>query len=279
MILVLIFLALHLFTSTGTINSNVIFKFWINTWVFAGILSYLYTEFVYKKTGFLYKVSKLNVISSVVELYLDPINKPLLYKAGQFVFLSVQNNSKVSSELHPYTISSNPNDYSIRISSKKLGDFSSKLDNVKEGDIIRLIGPYGYFNKDNFKNNKNQIWIAGGIGVTPFLSMLSNEKDSPSNNQISFFYSVKNESDQVYKTEIENNVKDLSNVSVNFNLDSKDGFLTAQKILDLSKFNKEDCLILICGPKPMMYALAKGFKSLGVDENNIVFEDFALKPV
>jgi predicted ferric reductase len=281
MVFVLVFLIVHMVNSNGSLGSNLILKIWVIGWAVAGILSWIYIEFFYKSYGpvFYYKVSKVNKLGSINELYLEPQNKPLTFVAGQFVFLSFLDNKSISNEFHPYTISSNPHDYSIRISAKNLGDYTSKLVNAEVGNLVKLIGPYGYFTKDRLAQYKNQIWIAGGIGVTPFLSMLAMEKDEPSSNNINFFYTAKTESEAVYKSEIVNNSADIDNFNLIFNTDDKDGFLTADKIAKNIKFDIKQAHILLCGPKAMMYSLRKQFKDLGVKDDQIIFEDFALKPV
>ncbi len=280
MILVLLFLGVHMAVNTGTIASNPIFKFWMMTWVFIGIVCWIYIEFFYKKIGpvFYYKVSKVNSLDSITELYLEPQNKPLVHKAGQFTFMSFLTNKLIGNEAHPYTISSNPHDYNIRISAKSLGDYSSKLYNAKQGDLVRLIGPYGYFTKDRLENSKKQIWIAGGIGVTPFLSMVAEEKDEPSGNNIHFFYTTKTDDEGVYRKEIESNADTVKNLSIHFNADSKDGYLTATKIAEIVKDDIKEYSILLCGPKSMMHSLKNQFKELGLSNEQIIFEDFALKP-
>lgn len=280
MFLVLIFLGIHLALNTGTIGSNDLFKFWMMSWVFIGIVSWIYVEFLYKRIGpvFYYKVSKVNILNSVTEIYLEPQNKPLLFKAGQFVFMSFIDNKEVGLEMHPYSISSNPHDYQIRISAKSLGDYSAKLTKAKQGDLVKLIGPYGYFTRERIKKTKKQIWIAGGIGVTPFLSMLGEEKDEPTGNKIKFFYSTKTDEESIYKEEILKNAENIKDLDVHINIDSKDGYLNAKRISEITEDSLVDYSVLICGPKVMMYSLKSQLKEIGLKDDQILFEDFALKP-
>lgn len=281
MVFVMVFLFVHLVNAPGSLDSNMLLKFWIFGWIILAIVCWLYIELLYKRIGpvFYYKLAKINKLENINELYFEPQNKPMVYHAGQFTFLSFINSKVVQSEMHPFTISSNPHDYHIRISAKVSGDYTSTLDNVQVGDMVKLIGPYGYFTRERLINFKNQIWIAGGIGVTPFLSMLAMEKDEPTGNKINFFYSTKTEQEAVYKTEILKDVENLTDMKVNFNVDATDGYLSAKKIQEKIDFDIKQAHILLCGPTAMMYSLRKQFKELGLSDEQIIFEDFALKPV
>lgn len=276
MILVLILVGMHMFSA---LTPEPLFRLWMFGWLVAGIFSWIYVQFLYKKVGpvFYYKVVRTNKVGEITELYLEPQNKPLLYKPGQFVFMSFMNNKDIGGEFHPFSISSNPHEYSIRISAKSLGDYTNQLTKTNIGDLVKLIGPYGYFTSERTKGASKQIWIAGGIGVTPFLSMLASEKDEPSNGKIHFFYSTKTEEEAVYKDEILKGSEELSDLHINFNYDNKDGYLNAKKIAE-QVGDLTNAKILICGPKIMMYTLRKQFKELGLTDAQIIFEDFALKP-
>ena len=281
MVIVMVFVLIHLINPTGTLSSNFLLYIWTLGFIAISILCWIYIEFLYKRIGpvFYYKLSKISNLGEVNELYFEPQNKPMIYSAGQFTFLSFLKNKSITQELHPYTISSNPHEYYLRISAKNLGDYSSTLSNAKEGDIVKLIGPYGHFTRDRLINNKKQIWIAGGIGVTPFLSMLAAEKDEPSGNNIHFYYSTKTLEDSVYRAEIQKDAENFPDLTIKFNTDSEDGYLSAKKIVEDINYDIKDAYVLICGPTQMMYALRKQFIELGLNSKQIIFEDFALKPV
>lgn len=88
---------------------------------------------------------------------------------GQFAFVQFAH----SAERHPFTLSDiNPADQSLTFSIKKLGDYTQQLENhISPDQKVKIEGPYGNFNLANSGNQ--QLWIAGGIGITPFMAKLS----------------------------------------------------------------------------------------------------------
>jgi len=207
---------------------------------------------------------------NTIEIEATPKDKALNFIPGQFVFMNFVSKN-VSNEYHPFSISSasgNP----IRIAIKELGDYTNKIKNIQKGDLINIEGPYGNFNFKNY--SKKQTWIAGGIGITPFMSMLRYIKENNSDYDIDLYYSVKDESGLIFKDEIEKIALDKK-VNVVLWRSNINGFISAQSIKDKTK-DLLDRDILICGPLVMMTALKKQFVQLGVKRNKIHSEEFQL---
>ncbi|HEY4467662.1 MAG TPA: ferric reductase-like transmembrane domain-containing protein [Klebsiella sp.] len=95
--------------------------------------------------------------------------KALHYRSGQFAFVRFGNYP----EPHPYTITSSPDDpLTLRFVIKALGDDTRHLvDTLSPGVKGEVEGPYGCF--DFERTFERQIWVAGGIGITPFISRLT----------------------------------------------------------------------------------------------------------
>lgn len=116
-------------------------------------------------------VSVEPLVRGVVEISLKPTGQTMPYEAGQFVYLSPIDPelSAGHNEEHPYTIASSPDDEYLRIGIKDLGDASHALQTIKPGTKAMVEGPYGDFYDRHYPERK-QLWLAGGIGVTPFVS-------------------------------------------------------------------------------------------------------------
>ncbi|MTI11950.1 ferredoxin reductase family protein [Sansalvadorimonas verongulae] len=111
------------------------------------------------------------------------------HKPGQFAFLTIQGDK----ESHPFTLSSSwdQNNSSLSFIIKSLGDYTSKM--VKElrvGDQVTVEGPYGKFNFQDACTR--QIWVAGGIGITPFLAQLEALAANGNSKPVDLFYMATN---------------------------------------------------------------------------------------
>jgi predicted ferric reductase len=196
----------------------------------------------------------------------------MLHHPGQFMFVKVYGQG-IKKEFHPFTITSPKNSDKLSFAPKELGDFTKQLANLKPGDKAIVEGPYGKFEFDIFNNHK-QIWIAGGIGITPFLAGIRTLQTDHSYD-VHFYYSAKNPAEAVYIPEIQELQKTIPNITLIPFYQETDGFLTMQIVATkTSDFKERD--IFLCGPPAMMKAMKKQALELGVAESNLHSEEFAL---
>lgn len=249
-------------------------QIWLGFWLIVGIISYVYAVFLFEiiGPGFTSKILKVEKLKDITNIY---IQRPQYFNfvAGQFAFIKLFDKN-ISQEPHPYTISSSPFDDYIRFSIKGLGDWSSKVGNVTVGSKVKIIGPYGHFNVTRLKPSKKQVWIAGGIGVTPFLSMAKSESNLKTCEDITFIYSCKNQGDAVFNEEIQSYEAIDKNIKFISHCSDDSGFLTADYILDLVNNDLNDTIFLFCGPRPMTRGLIKQLKEKGVKDDRFAFEYF-----
>jgi predicted ferric reductase len=89
------------------------------------------------------------------------------WRPGQFVFVRI--GSGALAEPHPFTVASHPRDGVVRIMVRELGDWSGRLaGRVSVGDTVLIEGPYGAL-RLRTRRRGTVVWIAGGVGITPFL--------------------------------------------------------------------------------------------------------------
>ena len=101
------------------------------------------------------------------------------HRAGQFLFA---NFGQTGEGAHPFTIASawNAQEGTLTLAIKALGDFTATLaGNLKSGQPVVLEGPYGNFDFAAEETGAPQVWVAGGIGVTPFLAKLEERAGNP----------------------------------------------------------------------------------------------------
>lgn len=210
-----------------------------------------------------------NLAWDIIDITLAPQEKKLKYKAGQYVFLSFRN-AKIGPEEHPFSLASAPDDHNLRIVIKTIGDYVQNLKDLSVGSLAVVRGPRGKFSFFNFKN-KNQIWIAGGIGITPFISM-SKVLDKYPRHRVILFYCANTEADLILINELKATAAANHNFRVVSFCADKQGIITAADIKKVAGEvkNKE---ILLSGPPPMISALREQFGDLGVPENNFHTDD------
>jgi predicted ferric reductase len=108
------------------------------------------------------------------------------HAAGQFAFVTFDRHEGP----HPFTISSAwRGDGRMRFLIKGLGDYTRMLPaTLRVGDLLKIEGPYGRFEFDGGK--LRQIWVAGGIGITPFVARMQALAEHPESRKIDLFYST-----------------------------------------------------------------------------------------
>ena len=138
--------------------------------VCTGNLAFLYKQFIHPRTRrHTFTLAKVNRLRRASELVLEADREMFAFRPGQFAFITVKD--KGFAEAHPFTISSGVDEGRLRLTIKVSGDFTRRVrDSLTPGAVVEIEGPYGRF--DPLSDRTRQVWIAGGIGITPFLSAL-----------------------------------------------------------------------------------------------------------
>jgi len=248
---------------------------WVMIFFIIGTVSYLYTEIfggIFKK--FLpYKVEAVrhpNNSSTEVTLRArkERIKK---HRAGQFLFVRFPSDKDLN-ESHPFTISSAPAEDVLRLTIKASGNFTRDLfAKLKEGADAIIEGAYGMFNYKT--GGLKQIWIAGGIGLTPFLSFVR-DMDGDLRHNVDLYYTVRHPEEAIFVNELEAGAAKNPRLKVHIRYSSKDGSLTIEDIVKNAGGNVSGHDVYLCGPLPMMQAFEKKFLDLGLPKNNIHYEEF-----
>lgn len=207
--------------------------------------------------------------------------KKINFKAGQFLNIFFCN--KESGNGKAYTISSSMSEKLLAITVQNIGDFSNKLHSLKIGDNIYATGPFGFLILDEIENNKLPlIFIAGGIGITPFFSMIKELVGKKNNQEIYLFYSSQKISTIIFFEELNKLSQKYNNLNIKY-------FLSQEKknnqenmkykrlsIDDIKKevknFKKNN--FFICGSVQYVNHFWKELKRENISEENILTEAF-----
>jgi predicted ferric reductase len=206
---------------------------------------------------------------STLEISLEPARDPPAFVPGQFVILAFGGAN--GWQRHPFSVASAPAQRRLEVAIKAVGDYTRGLhDTLRPGTPARAAGPFGGF--DYRHGGHDQIWIAGGIGITPFMSWIRS-LDATFDRHINFYYSVARQADALYLDEIDTASDQHPTFHPHIVYTDRDELLTAQRALN-GRPGREDVWIYMCGPPPMTAALAREFRGLGIPPSHVRWEHF-----
>jgi predicted ferric reductase len=206
-------------------------------------------------------------------------------KAGQYLLIQLQQDGGWT-EFHPFTITSKPGDDYVRITVKKVGKFTSLLHSLTVPASARIKGPLGTFG-DNLPGIKSGVFIAGGIGITPFISLLESLYSSRSEIPVALFWANEKSADTFY-LDVMKRYQDRLNLKVIMVVNSpveksltdtydfiwENGFLTRDI---LSKYiGKEQASFYMCGSPNMQKYIFSQLADLNIASDRVAVERVGL---
>lgn len=211
-----------------------------------------------------------------------PRPSDLNYKPGQFFFVSIKQGEKELT--HHFSFSSSPTEPEYFEFTKKFTDheYSLALNASKPGDWARIDAPYGQF---TFEGEYPKIaLLAGGIGITPFISICKNATDKKLNSKITLFFGCKTQSDIAFYKELEAMQQQNPNLDIHFIVaqPSSDwkgatGIISAEMIHQELPDFKEN-VFFTCGPPAMVKAMETMIQNLGLPNEQMKKEYFTGYP-
>jgi glycine betaine catabolism B len=216
--------------------------------------------------------------ANIRTFYFKP-EQPVHYTAGQYTELTVPH-------VHPdkrgskrwFTLSSSPTDELLSITTKfaaeKGSSFKRALRKLQPGTELHMATPMGDFVLPKLIQTP-LVFVAGGIGITPFHSILTWLAATRETRQIKLLYGVRSEDEIIFQ-------ETFDKAGVHATIVVSDptpawggerGHLSAELILGLEK-PSEDTLVYVSGPEPMVQALAKDLHKAGLAKYQIVSDEF-----
>lgn len=192
------------------------------------------------------------------------------HQAGQFAFVRFDQGEGA----HPFTITS-PwlGDGRLVFLIKGLGDYTRKLPNLLHpGDLLRIEGPYGCF---NFISDKpRQVWVGGGIGITPFMARLQQLAVQPDGKFIDLFYATATPRDGVVALLMA--AAEAVGAKLHVVVESVDGRLNAERLCAaVPEWRSAD--VWFCGPAQFGKTLRHDLIIKGLDGRDFHQELFNLR--
>lgn len=207
------------------------------------------------------------------------------YWPGQFRFISLHRPGRpFSGEEHHFTISSSPTQPGVHTSTiKESGDFTKTIGQTKPGDKASVRGAYGRFSHVFYPEDRSIVFIAGGIGITPFMSMLRYMRDTKSDHDVVLLWGNRTPDDIVFGEELEQMqaaqtprlkvVHVLSQAGSDWQ--GETGYVDGKKIEQYCG-SVAGKAFYVCGPPKMMDMVDAALRDLGVPVDSIRQERFYL---
>ncbi len=270
------FVLIHVFYHTLP-GSMLFYLYLVLTVLYAALIIYRLVRIIAIKSS-PYEVAEVRQEAEDIWSLFFRGNK-LHFRPGQFMFIQLLRNGRLSSP-HPFTISNSPTREYLSITPKELGDFTATIKETKLGDLAYIDAPYGVFSFLNY-DYKELVFIAGGIGITPFLSMLRYIYDLKLDLKVTLFWTNRSEGSLCFQTELEQIQKELPGMKTFIVMTNqpdwpgKKGRLNAEMIRDhLGTLDHKG--FFVCGPPEMNRAIITGLKQIDVPPSKIHSELFVL---
>jgi len=202
---------------------------------------------------------------------------------GQFQFLRLHG-AEVPPEEHPFTIASSPaRSDRISLTIKESGDFTASIGRVRPGDLATVHGPFGRFSYMLHPDEEDLVFVAGGVGITPLMSMLRYMRDSREQRRVLLAYASRSAADVLFTDELKA-MQDGRNPSLKVvhvlasappSWDGETGKLDVDRLVRLCGGTEGKAFYLCC-PPPMAAALIRGLRRMGVSPRRIHTDHFSL---
>lgn len=192
------------------------------------------------------------------------------HEAGQFAFVTFDE----AEGPHPFTISSGwQGDGRLFFLIKGIGDYTSRLPELlRVGDTVTVEGPYGRFDFEGRKSR--QIWVGGGIGITPFIARMKALAAAPDGRAIDLFYSTA-APDEDFIKRLQHDAE-AAGVRLHLLVSERDGRLDVSRICAaVPEWAAAD--VWFCGPAAFGQALREGFTMKGLAPGSFHQELFNMR--
>jgi predicted ferric reductase len=242
----------------------------------AGVMAYGYDELLLRRRAPMadYLVDQvLRPSPQVTDIVLTPTGGGVPLKGGQFIYLSVGGEHRWRE--HPFSVAGVSPDGSVRLTIRSLGRDTRRMhENLHAGLPAAIVGPYGMF--DHTVGGPRQIWVAGGIGVAPFLGWLTTD-GLRELDRIDLFYSTPTETDAVFLPDLVAAAERLPNLTLHPVFTRDQGRLTTDRIITLAGPLDADTHVFLCGPAAMVGGLTRHLRRHGIPRDYIHAEHFVFR--
>ena len=210
-----------------------------------------------------------SVAQSMVEVTLKPLGVPIDAAPGQFALTAFFRGPRYQGcgEFHPFTISGIGDGHELRIGVKALGDCTRRMQRLEPDVAARVHGPFGEFLKD--VPSRPLLWVAGGIGITPFIGFLRQQAvETPT----TLIYLYRGEPDAAYLDELASLAKDSPGLALQAVAAGTDMPDMNRLLPEFAALANHECYV--CGPPGLIAAVSQALLERSIPNERIHFEHF-----
>lgn len=202
------------------------------------------------------------------------------FHPGQFVMLHLNNHDGTQWRKLPYSICSSPLEKKhIQLCFKIYGEFTQRMAKLEEGEVVEISGPYGRF---TFHENpmESVVMLAGGIGITPFMSMLRYVTVKNLPNSMLLLYGNQTPHDIAFRNELYELETKNKNISVVYTVDqAAPGWRGETGFINVSMLEKycsplNGKYFFLCGPMAFVETMKKILLACRINKDYVIIEKF-----
>lgn len=204
------------------------------------------------------------------------------FSPGQFGWL-VLRASPFRAREHPFSFSGSASEMNaLRFTIKELGDFTRTVGSTKVGELAYVDGPHGVFTTDRHASAVGFVFVAGGVGIAPIMSMLRTLADRGDRRPLRLIYGNRRWDDVVFREEIDALIPRLNLVVSHVLQEPPVGWRGAQGVLTEAVLRSTipaealGSVFFLCGPKPMSDSVQRSLRQMGVPLHRIQSELFEM---
>ena len=202
----------------------------------------------------------------------------LRFRPGQFVMLTL-GDSPLALQQHPFSLASSAHEKRLELTVKAAGDFTEDMASVQPGARAWLEGPYGAFTHDVDKH-RGAVFVAGGVGITPIMSMLRTFRDRGAKLPLILLYGNKNWDEVIFREDLDRMQHALQLHLVHVLNDPPPGWRGERGHIDAALLERHlpaddrDYEYFICGPAPLMDSVEPLILKRGAGTRRVYSERF-----
>lgn len=239
---------------------------------------------IFLRKGCAYRVTEvIREGAGMTTLRLEPAGAKVFdYMPGQFAYFRFHDPA-LTEESHPFTLSSSPKE-TLVVTIKDLGDWSSRVQEIRPGSLAELDGPYGRFSPLLYPERPS-VFIAGGVGITPMMSILHDACLRGTKERMLLLWCVRSREDLIRRdewTELQKKLPSLTILPV-LSREEAEGCAHGHLSGDIMKramaqcgIRPEEAAFYYCGPEPLRKTVSRIMAELHVPSDRFHEERFSL---